>query len=139
MSKVPDTEEIAKKRADEAVLVSQMIALYCRGNHEDAPRAQGETTVRLGHCDVELCEECAELRHYATVRIEHCPRMDTKTFCSVCPTHCYRPDMRERIRTVMRWSGPRMLRYRPIKAMQHALVTVQHKQAEKKAAKEQGS
>lgn len=55
--------------------------------------------------------------------------MGTKTFCSVCPTHCYRAQMRERIREVMRWAGPRMLLVRPIPAVCHAIVTVQAKRA----------
>lgn len=37
--------------------------------------------------------------------------------------------MREKIREVMRWSGPRMIRYRPITAVRHAMVTVQAKRA----------
>ena len=70
-----------------------------------------------------------ELQYYAIARIEHCPHMGTKTFCSACPSHCYRPAMREKIREVMRWSGPRMIRYRPITAVRHAMVTVQAKRA----------
>ena len=116
-----------RKRADEAQIVSQMIAIYCRGNHADRPRGECAPVVRIGRRDVALCSECAELQAYACARILRCPRMDSKTFCSVCPVHCYKPDMRERIRTVMRWSGPRMLRYRPVKAMQHAIVTIKAK------------
>ena len=134
MPRTPDTPELAKKRAAEATMVSQMIALFCRGHHEGAPRAQGVATVRLGLRDVALCEECAGLQAYALARVERCPHMGTKTFCSVCPTHCYKPDMRERIREVMRWSGPRMLRYRPIKATEHAVVTVRAKLAAKRDA-----
>ena len=128
-----DTAELARKRAGEAEMVSEMIALYCRGNHGGAPRAAGGDTARIGRRDVVLCEDCAALRTYALKRIEHCPRMDTKTFCSACPTHCYKPDMREQIRAVMRWSGPRMLRYRPVKAMEHAIVTVKTKRAQSEA------
>ena len=47
--------------------------------------------------------------------------METKTFCSNCKVHCYRPDMRERIRAVMRFSGPRMLLYHPITGIRHFL------------------
>ena len=35
--------------------------------------------------------------------------METKTFCSNCRAHCYRLEMREEIRKVMRFSGPRMI------------------------------
>ena len=127
--------DTAKKRAEEAEMVSQMIALWCCAHHGgEASPASGTNgtddlanTVRLGHRDISLCPDCAELRAYAIARIKHCPHMDTKTFCSACPTHCYKPEMRERIREVMRWSGPRMLRYRPIPAIKHAIVTLRAK------------
>ena len=76
------------------MLVSEMIALYCRKQHH---------TLRGS-----LCPECQQLHDYALARIEHCPFMETKTFCSACKVHCYQPEMREKIRTVMRWAGPRM-------------------------------
>ena len=127
------TTDIERKRAEEAEMVSQMIALWCRAHHGgeagDVPVGGAAVTVRLGHREVRLCPACAELRAYALARIERCPHMGTKTFCSVCPTHCYKPAMRERIREVMRWSGPRMLRYRPIPALRHAIVTVKAKTA----------
>ena len=127
--------DLARKRAEEAEMVSQMIALWCRAHHdaaltsEDAVADDLANTVCLGHRDIRLCSDCAELRDYAIARIKHCPHMDTKTFCSACPTHCYKPEMRERIREVMRWSGPRMLRYRPIPAIKHVIVTIRAKRA----------
>ena len=121
-------EALEAKRSGEAEMVSQMIALYCRGHHrgevvEAAPR------VRVGRRDVALCPACAELREYALGRIARCPHMGTKTYCSACPTHCYRPGMRVRIRDVMRWSGPRMPLYKPGSALRHALVTLRTKRA----------
>ena len=121
--------DLARKRAEEAEMVSQMIALWCHAHHDAATAGDFSDTVRLGRRDIHLCPDCAELRDYAIARIKHCPHMDTKTFCSACPTHCYKPQMRERIREVMRWSGPRMLRYRPIPAIKHAIVTIQAKRA----------
>ena len=124
-----DTPELAEKRAEEAAMVSEMIALWCRGHHAREAPAADAPRVRVGLRTVALCPECAELRAYALGRIGHCPHMGTKTFCSVCPTHCYRAQMRERIREVMRWAGPRMLLVRPIPAIRHAIVTVQAKRA----------
>ncbi len=129
MAKKPDTPQIAAKRADETRMVSQMIALWCRGHHAGMAPAEDTPTVRLGLRTVALCPECAELHAYACARIKACPHMGTKTFCSACPTHCYRPAMRESIRQVMRWAGPRMILYRPVAAVKHAVVTVQSKRA----------
>ena len=56
-----------------------------------------------------LCPECAALLDYALRRLDSCRFGDGKPSCRKCPVHCYRADMRERIRTVMRWAGPRMI------------------------------
>lgn len=99
--------DINKKRESEKETVSLMIRIYCRHNHKQKT----------------LCDECAELDRYARERSDRCPFMETKTFCSNCKVHCYKPEMREKIRTVMRFSGPRMIFYHPIKAMKHLILT----------------
>ena len=106
-------KDLAKKRNDEKLLISEMIALYCRRQHH-SPKEN-------------LCPECQQLHDYALARIEHCPFMETKTFCSACKVHCYQPEMREKIRTVMRWAGPRMLPVHPILSIRHVVVTLKSK------------
>ena len=88
----------------EKKIVALMISLYCRKTHRGRQL---------------LCDECQELLVYAHQRIDQCPFMETKTFCSSCKVHCYRRDMREKIRRVMRFSGPRMLLHHPIIALLH--------------------
>ena len=61
--------------------------------------------------------------------------MENKTFCSNCRVHCYKPEMREKIREVMRFSGPRMLLCHPILAVWHVVCSV----AEKKKQKREGN
>ncbi len=87
----------------EQQVVAHMIALYCRH--------------RLG-TDV-LPEEYERLRDYALFRLSHCRFGEGKTVCGKCRVHCYRPDMRQRIREVMRWVGPRMIIYAPVEALRH--------------------
>ena len=48
-------------------------------------------------------------------------REETKTFCSNCTVHCYKTEKRELIRSVMRFSGPRMMLCHPIIATQHVI------------------
>ena len=110
MARPVDTPELARKREREAQMVSQMIALWCRGHHgggHAVEQAGDDESVRvkLGLRTITLCPECAELQKYAIARIEHCPHMGTKTFCSACPSHCYRPAMREKIREVIGSGG----------------------------------
>ncbi len=112
-------KDVATKREKEKELVSQMIALYCRKQHE---HKQG------------LCMECTELDNYARQRSDKCPFMETKTFCSNCKVHCYKPVMREKIREVMRFSGPRMIFSHPVTAVRHVIETKKEKKRLEKEA-----
>lgn len=104
--------KIEKKREREKKMVSQMIQLYCKKQH---------------HSKDGLCPECAVLDAYARMRSEKCPFMETKTFCSNCKVHCYKPEMRKKIREVMRFSGPRMLFHHPIAAIRHVVESKKEK------------
>jgi len=83
-----------------------MIRIYCRAHHG---RRSG------------LCPECRDLLEYACERLERCPFKEHKPRCSECPVHCYKPDMSERIRAVMRYSGPRMPFRHPVLSAVHYL------------------
>ena len=92
-----------KRIEREKQTVSLMIRLYCR-------KKEGNRV---------LCAECRELEGYAHKRLTVCRYGEQKTSCKKCPTHCYRKDMRDKIRVVMRFSGPRMILYHPIEAIRH--------------------
>ena len=79
-----------------------------------------------------MCPECQKLADYAKQRSQKCPFMEQKTFCANCKVHCYKPEMREKIRTVMRWAGPRMLPVHPVLSIRHAAVTLRSKREAKK-------
>jgi len=85
--------------------VNAMIALYCRHKHEE-PSA----------C---LCDDCRQLAEYAQKRLANCPFRQGKPTCGNCSVHCYKPDMKKRIKTVMRYSGPRMMLHHPFLAITH--------------------
>ncbi len=90
---------------EERAVVEQMIRLYCR-------RKEGNRS---------LCPRCRELLDYANGRLARCRYGSEKPTCKRCPIHCYRPEMMERIRAVMCWSGPRMILYHPVAAIKHLL------------------
>ena len=89
------------------------------GSGEGSHGGQGSHECQVGHGGPGLCGECRELLEYSLARLEHCKFGNAKTKCHKCPVHCYRPDMREKIRTVMRFSGPRMLLYHPLEALRY--------------------
>ena len=90
-----------------------------RGSGEGSHDGKGSHECQEGHGGPGLCGECRELLEYSLARLEHCKFGNAKTKCHKCPVHCYRPDMREKIRTVMRFSGPRMLLYHPLEALRY--------------------
>lgn len=112
-------KSIESKREREKRMVTQMIVLYCRKNHGTMS---------------ELCPNCAALNAYARQRSDRCPFMETKTFCSNCKVHCYKPEMREKIRAVMRFSGPRMIFHHPMAAIRHVIETKKEKRRLEKTA-----
>ncbi len=89
----------------EKQVVEVMIRFYCK-HHERNKK---------------LCSACSELLDYAYNRLERCPYGDKKKACKSCRTHCYKPNMRERMRIVMRYTGPRMMLYHPIMAIRHLM------------------
>ena len=101
-------EEIAQKRQKEKDLISLMIRFYCEKCHRIKAHEP-------------LCDECAELEKYAHTRVDHCPHIETKTFCSKCQSHCYSKEMCARVKEVMRTTGPRLLLHHPILVIKHAL------------------
>ncbi len=86
--------------------VEQMIELYCHKHN---------------HTKEGLCEKCASLLEYAHTRLSHCKFGENKTTCKKCPVHCYKPEMKERMRDVMRFAGPRMIIYHPVAAIRHLI------------------
>ena len=95
---------MAESRIDrEKEVVGRMIELYCKK--------------RLGMA--EISEEYKTLQMYAHKRLNMCKFGNDKPACKRCPIHCYKPEMREKIRAIMRWAGPRMLIYDPIAAIRH--------------------
>ncbi len=84
-----------------------MTEIYCRKNHG---------------CK-DLCKSCRELVDYGNMKTDNCPFKEEKTFCSNCKVHCYKEDMREKIRMVMKFSGPRMILYHPTLGVKHIIAT----------------
>lgn len=88
---------------EEKQTIAQMIHFYCR--HKEKNQT--------------LCSACSELLKYAHQRLEHCPFGEQKKTCRQCTVHCYQPKMRQKIKEVMRFAGPRMIWYHPIWTLKH--------------------
>ncbi len=89
-----------------------MIALYCKDHHSPISG---------------LCADCTSLQEYAMGRLANCRYGADKPKCAVCTTHCYKPVMRDAVRNVMRYAGPRMLVKHPVLALEHVVDGLLHR------------
>lgn len=86
--------------------IDMMARLYCKAHHNPANG---------------LCRECNDMLQYALVRVDKCIFGKDKPVCADCKVHCYKKDMREKVRQVMRYAGPRMLLRHPYLAVMHLI------------------
>lgn len=96
------------RRAREFRTIAAMLRMYCRAHHGARGRA--------------LCPDCAALHDYAHRRLARCVFGEAKPTCATCTVHCYKPAMRNQVRRVMRWAGPRMLWRHPLLAIRHLIA-----------------
>ncbi len=81
-----------------------MIDIYCHDRHGTKSS---------------LCPDCEVLMSYARLRLSKCPFQEVKTTCANCPVHCYKPEMRAKIKDIMMYAGPRMTMKHPYLALMH--------------------
>ena len=84
--------------------IEAMIRIYC-----------------LHHHNQDICSECSSVLTYSFARIEKCQFGPDKPACNQCTVHCYSPKMREKVKEVMRFSGPKMMWKHPVLTLHHLL------------------
>ncbi len=98
---------MSKRLEREKKTIQIMIKMYCVDHHNS-------------NAD-ELCTECDVLWNYAQKRLFRCPFGEDKPTCAKCPVHCYKPEMRNQVREIMRYAGPRMIIKHPVLAFWHII------------------
>jgi len=88
----------------EKMTIEAMVRIYCRYHHGK-----------------DICEDCGAILSYCFARIEKCIFGPDKPACNTCTVHCYSPKMREQVKTIMRFSGPKMIYKHPYLAIVHLL------------------
>ncbi len=100
------SRQLAHKEKVDIRTLARFVALYCRSHHaERAPIGfKAQALEDLLDTDMELCPDCAKLLKYGLTMRLRCPK-EPKPMCKRCPDPCYRPEYRDKIREVMRFSG----------------------------------
>jgi len=96
------SNEVRRSVQTEMRTIEVMVRIYCRSRHGR-----------------DLCEECGNILTHCFARIEKCVFGPDKPVCNICTVHCYSTKMREKVKTIMRFSGPKMI-YR------HPYLTIVH-------------
>jgi hypothetical protein len=100
-----------RERKDLQVLVT-FTGIYCRCHHAADKRSLQGTSAVLDNLHlkrVALCSDCREFLEYAIERRIRCP-LEPKPTCKHCQIHCYRKGHRERVREIMKFSGPYLIK-----------------------------
>ena len=98
---------LAMGRIDrEKKTIDVMVRIYCHDHHKTCG---------------DLCADCLVIWDYAHHRLDACPFHNEKPACNKCTVHCYSSKMRERVKKVMRYSGPRMAFRHPLLSLLHLL------------------
>jgi len=95
----------------EFTTIKAMSTIYCKAHH-----------IRVNN--ERHCNACREFLKYANEKLDRCPYGTSKPTCNKCPIHCYKKDIREQVRIIMRYAGPRML-------LKHPILTIKHFKAVK--------
>jgi predicted amidophosphoribosyltransferase len=92
-----------RKRIDrERHALTAQLHIYCRARHGAGQK---------------LCSACADRQHYIAERMERCELRAAKPTCTTCAFRCYAPPQQVKLRAILRYAGPRLLRKHPLLAL----------------------
>jgi len=107
--------KIDKKIGKDVRVLADFVEVFCREKHGDKSReafadSDADLLRALGDRDPVVCADCRKLLQHGVSKRIQCP-LDPKPMCKKCPTHCYAPGYREKVRQVMRFSGIYLIKH----------------------------
>ncbi len=113
-----------KEKRDIQILI-RFVHIFCRENHRrnfkkpfSPPSEEVASLVGRG---VQLCESCSDLLAYGIRKRFRCP-YDPKPMCKKCETQCYSQNYKQKVREVMRFSGPYLIKRGRLDLLYHYLA-----------------
>lgn len=105
-------EITAKKIKSDAAMLARMVQIYCSDHHSDTVKGdiirQGILETLDLH-ETRLCRECGNLLVHGLVKRINCP-FDPKPRCKNCTEPCFSGEYRDFVKSVMRYSGLRLIK-----------------------------
>lgn len=106
-----ETTPLTRKELKDLKVLVDFTGAYCRVHHqgEKQPFQVADPGAQLLSERVALCGECREFLAYAIERRIRCP-LTPKPACKHCQIHCYLAGHRERVREIMKFAGPYLIK-----------------------------
>ena len=107
MQQTAENVELTDKERKDLRVLAQFTSVYCKVHHVAEKAALHSDTPAFANLNVDkytVCDSCREFLSYAIERRLRCP-LDPRPVCKHCHVHCYKPDYREKVREIMRFSG----------------------------------
>lgn len=116
-------DRLTRKKEKDIRVLADFVSIFCRENHSDGNKSlfsirDDRLQQSLNGGSMMLCQDCQKLFTHGIAKLLQCP-YDPKPMCKKCPTHCYAPGYRERMREVMRFSGLYLVKHGRIDLMFH--------------------
>ena len=113
-----------KEKKDIRILI-RFVHIFCLEKHRGNSKQPFSPPLEEvdPHIDgrVWLCESCSELLAYGIRKRFRCPH-NPKPMCKKCEAQCYSRDYRERVREVMKFSGPYLIKRGRLDLLYHYLA-----------------
>jgi hypothetical protein len=106
------TQPLTRKEVKDLKVLLQFTAVYCRVQHDGAKAILMTVEPELQRLPLQrspVCKECSDFLLYAFERRLRCP-LPEKPACKHCPVHCYKPEHRQMVREIMRFSGQYLIK-----------------------------
>ncbi len=100
-------QPLTPKEIKDLKVLLQFTAVYCREKHKDDRSIITTDESEFHQLPLQkypVCKECSEFLLYAFERRLRCP-LEEKPLCKHCPVHCYKPEYRQKVREITRFSG----------------------------------
>ncbi|MDH3998578.1 MAG: nitrous oxide-stimulated promoter family protein [Desulfuromonadales bacterium] len=109
---------LTRRELKDLKVLGRFTTVYCQAHHRDQEKASlvnvagtsDESELnRLPLASYCVCDQCREFLLYAFKRRLCCP-LEEKPSCKHCEIHCFRAGHREKVREIMRFSGPYLIK-----------------------------
>ncbi|MCD6188146.1 MAG: nitrous oxide-stimulated promoter family protein [Desulfuromusa sp.] len=109
------------KEKKDLKILALFTSIYCRDHHSAERNVLIGLPEQLAALErYPCCTVCHEFLVYAVERRLNCP-LEERPSCKHCTIHCYRPDYREKVSEIMRYSGKSLIKKGRLDLLWHYL------------------